>query len=209
MLLRSPEAHGFLRANSTFRAAVGVDDAELAQSSFYDWLDPADVELARAVIEGTRSSCEVRHRTREDSRVRLHLRVTDNDGHKVILARARDKSANELSAASPSDADDEATVIGTLHTIARILEEQNPGYKCSILLVADGRFVRGAGPSLPEDYNAAIDGFAIGPTVGSCGTAIAWGVPVIAEDIQNDPLWVPFADLAREAGVAAWLVPSF
>jgi signal transduction histidine kinase/ActR/RegA family two-component response regulator len=98
--------------------------------------------------------------------------------------------------------------LSTLDAIARIIEEQNPGYKCSILLVAEGRFVSGAGPSLPNDYNSAIDGYAVGPNVGSCGTAIFWNVPVIVEDIQADPLWVPFAELAKKAGVAAcWSHP--
>ncbi len=102
----------------------------------------------------------------------------------------------------------QATVSGTLDAIARIIEEQNPGFKCSILLVADGRFVFGAGPSLPKDYNAAVDGYAVGPTVGSCGTAIFWNTPVIVEDIQADPLWSALAALAKKAGVAAcWSHP--
>lgn len=68
--------------------------------------------------------------------------------------------------------------------------------------------MRGAGPSLPEEYNAAIHGLAIGPTVGSCGTAIYWNVPVIVEDIQADPLWRTFAPLTKKAGVAAcWSHP--
>lgn len=131
--------------------------------------------------------------------------VVENDGESLVLGRSLEET--EVFSA-PEDSEDEATVRGTLHTIARIIEEQNPGYKCSILLVADGRFVRGAGPSLPEEYNAAIDGYAIGPKVGSCGTAIYWNVPVIVEDIQADPLWVPFAELAKKAEVAAcWSHP--
>lgn len=102
----------------------------------------------------------------------------------------------------------EDSVKGTLHKIARIVEEQNPGHKCSILLVANGRFVSGAGPSLPDFYNQAIDGYAVGPTVGSCGTAISWGVPVIVGDIENDPLWAPFAELAKKACLGAcWSHP--
>src|SRR5262249_15178697 len=44
---------------------------------------------------------------------------------------------------------------------------------CSILLIEkDGVQLRhGAAPSLPASYTAAIDGVAIGPIVGSCGTA--------------------------------------
>jgi len=135
----------------------------------------------------------------------MEIRSDDHDGNPIILARAIEEIEASKGAQVSSD---EATVSGTLYTIARIVEDQNPGFLCSILLVADGKFVRGAGPSLPEEYNAAIDGFAVGPTVGSCGTAISWNVPVIAEDIQTDPLWTPFAELAKKAGVAScWSHP--
>ena len=137
----------------------------------------------------------------------LALDVTVADHPDGVMALARGVSPEGRPAKTGSAAE-EATVLGTLDTIARVVEEENPGYKCSILLVTDGRFVSGAGPSLPAEYNAAIDGMAVGPAVGSCGTGIYWNVPVIATDIQNDPLWVPFAALARQAGVAScWSHP--
>ncbi len=205
MLLRRAGAGEFVRCNASFRAALGLDDAELAKAPFLDWLHPADVDVARATLENSQAFCRVRHRTSRGGFVPLKVRATVHDGQSVILARFVDP---QLEVVGPQDTDDEATVVGTLHTIARIVEDENPGYKCSILLVADGHFVRGAGPSLPEEYNAAIDGFAIGPTVGSCGTAIYWNVPVIVEDIQNDALWKPFAELAKRAGVyACWSHP--
>ena len=205
MLLRGLDAGAFVRANPGFTEAVGFSDPQLSERAFLDWLHPADVEAARAVFADLQTSATVRHQTADGGFLSLDLRVTVHEGQHVVLARAVE-TAPEVE--GPADADDEATVIGTLHTIARIVEEENPGFKCSILLVADGRFVRGAGPSLPEEYNAAIDGFAIGPTVGSCGTAIYWNVPVVVEDIQRDSLWAPFAALAEKAGVAAcWSHP--
>jgi signal transduction histidine kinase/CheY-like chemotaxis protein/HPt (histidine-containing phosphotransfer) domain-containing protein len=61
---------------------------------------------------------------------------------------------------------------------------------------------------LPADYNQAVEGLEIGPTVGSCGTAAFWNVPVIVEDIQNDFLWRNLARLAKKSGVAAcWSHP--
>src|ERR1700742_2943430 len=67
----------------------------------------------------------------------------------------------------------------------------------SILIVSeDGKhLVEGAAPSLPADYNAAIDGISIGYGVGSCGTAAATGNPVIVSDIATDPLWADFRKL--------------
>lgn len=81
---------------------------------------------------------------------------------------------------------------------------------CSVLLLdADGVHLRhGAGPSLPAAYNLAIDGVAIGPEVGSCGTAAFRREPVIVEDIENDPLWADHRELALRHGLrACWSTP--
>ena len=63
-------------------------------------------------------------------------------------------------------------------------------------------------PSLPDDYNRAIDGAPIGPRVGSCGTAAYTGRPVVVSDIATDPLWADFKDLALAADLrACWSTP--
>lgn len=78
-----------------------------------------------------------------------------------------------------------------------------------LLLDTDGIHLRHcAAPSLPASYNAAIDGLAIGPSVGSCGTAAYRHERVVVEDIATDPLWAPFRDLAAAANVqACWSTP--
>ena len=50
----------------------------------------------------------------------------------------------------------------------------------------------GAAPSLPEAYIKAIDGAAIGPRAGSCGTAAYRAERVIVTDITQDPLWADY-----------------
>jgi two-component sensor histidine kinase len=80
----------------------------------------------------------------------------------------------------------------------------------SVLFISeDGKtLLEGAAPSLPAEYNAAIDGIAIGPKVGSCGTAAFTGKPVYVSDIANDPLWADFRDLALAHGLrACWSQP--
>ena len=205
MIVRAAGEDGFIRVNAAFRAKVGFSDTELAEKPFLHWIDQGDHALLRATLEDGQGCCRASHRTRCGDLLPLEIQITAQEQGAVVLGRCADTSnPSEL----VSEGVDEATVLGTLATIAQIVEEQNPGYKCSILLVADGRFVSGAGPSLPDDYNAAIDGYAIGPTVGSCGTAIYWNVPIIVEDIQTDPLWINFAELAKTAGVAAcWSYP--
>lgn len=203
MIVRAVEAGGFVRSNAAFRARFGFSDRELAERPLAEWIDPDDHAAFQAAIDRGEGSCRVGHRMRSGEFYPVDLRMTDQGEGVMVLGRADVATQPDR---GEERADD--TVLGTLETIAHIVEEQNPGYKCSILLVADGRFVRGAGPSLPEAYNAAVDGYAIGPTVGACGTAIYWNVPVIVEDIQADPLWASLAKLAREAGVAAcWSHP--
>ncbi|MGF6411755.1 MULTISPECIES: putative bifunctional diguanylate cyclase/phosphodiesterase [unclassified Paraburkholderia] len=84
------------------------------------------------------------------------------------------------------------------------------GACCSILLLdPDGVHVRvGGAPSLPPAYSAAIEGAAIGPGVGSCGTAMFERRLVIVDDIESDPLWENFRDFALPHGLrACWSVP--
>ena len=104
-----------------------------------------------------------------------------------------------------------APLAKTLDLIARMVEEQGDGVLASILLLdADGRLQLGAAPSLPADYNAAIEGAAIGPVAGSCGTAAYTGRTVVTPDIATDPLWVDYRDVALAAGLAAsWSTPLF
>ena len=97
-----------------------------------------------------------------------------------------------------------------LNALVRRVEELHPGCLCSIVLLdEEGRHIRhGAAPSLPEFYNRAIDGVAIGDGVGSCGTAAFRGERVVVEDIQNHPYWASYRDLARQAGLGAcWSQP--
>ena len=97
-----------------------------------------------------------------------------------------------------------------LDAIVRTVEADAPGALCSILLLDETgrRLTLGAGPSLPDDYNAAIEGVVIGPDIGSCGTAAFLNQRVIVEDIQADPLWAAFKDLAAAAKLrACWSQP--
>jgi PAS domain S-box-containing protein len=100
----------------------------------------------------------------------------------------------------------------TLDALLRLIETQEPDMLCSILLLdADGiHFRHGAGPSLPEEYLRAVDGSAIGPAAGSCGTSIYRREPVFVADIANDPLWKDYRQLALPYGLlACWSTPIF
>src|SRR6266545_4533284 len=99
-----------------------------------------------------------------------------------------------------------------LDAICRLVEELCSGSLCSILLLDSSgkRLWHGAGPSIPKPYADAIDGFVIGPSVGSCGTAAYHAEQVIVSDIATDPLWAGFRDVALVNGLrACWSTPIF
>ncbi len=81
-------------------------------------------------------------------------------------------------------------------------------YRASVLLLRDGCLFLGSAPNLPREYNRAIEGVAIGPGVGSCGTAAFSRQAVYVIDIETDPLWAPYKELALPHGLkACWSVP--
>jgi PAS domain S-box len=97
-----------------------------------------------------------------------------------------------------------------LEAICRLVEELCSGCLCSILLLDSSgkRLWHGAGPSIPKPYAQAIDGFVIGPDVGSCGSAAYRAEQVIVSDIATDPRWARFRDEALTNGLrACWSTP--
>ncbi len=97
-----------------------------------------------------------------------------------------------------------------LKDIAQRLEAINPGMLVSILLLDkhDDRLRHGAAPSLPDDYNDAVNQLKIGEGIGSCGTSAWRGEAVIVSDIDHHPYWQPFLEQTRGANLhACWSIP--
>jgi diguanylate cyclase (GGDEF)-like protein/PAS domain S-box-containing protein len=97
-----------------------------------------------------------------------------------------------------------------LERLVLLMESQLEGVLGSILLLdKTGTYLRhGAAPTLPAAYSNAIDGVAIGPNIGSCGTAAFRRESVIVADIDRDPLWTDFRDLAARHHLrSCWSTP--
>ncbi len=104
----------------------------------------------------------------------------------------------------------DASLPDVLTNLVLLMEGQAEGLRCSILLLnRDGKHVRhGAAPHLPEAYVKAVDGAAIGPRNGSCGTAMYTRRPVVVTDVLTDPLWADYRGLAEICGLCAcWSTP--
>jgi len=104
----------------------------------------------------------------------------------------------------------DAPLLKILTELVLLMEGQAEGLRCSILLLnRDGKHVRhGAAPNLPETYVKEVDGSAIGPRNGSCGTAMFTRKPVVVQDVMTDPLWADYRELAQICGLSAcWSTP--
>ncbi|GEM_PF-3408271 len=103
-----------------------------------------------------------------------------------------------------------AELPGILEMLAQLIEVHHPEMLCSILLSdqESGCLRHGAAPSLPDFYNRAVNGIAIGEGMGSCGTAAYRGERTIVEDIRTHPHWENYRELAGRAGLqSCWSQP--
>ncbi|TGL67493.1 histidine kinase dimerization/phosphoacceptor domain -containing protein [Leptospira jelokensis] len=95
-----------------------------------------------------------------------------------------------------------------LNEIVLGIQTLNQTMVCTIVLIQDSKIKIGAAPTLPKEYNDAIEGVKIGPEVGSCGTAAYTGKRVIVTDINQSPLWKNYKEIALKVGLlACWSEP--
>lgn len=170
-----------------------MDVTEKTEGIFVHAVDVTDQVRARQSLEA-----EIAERVRAETRL---------DGERAVLEMiARGCPLGE-----------------TLEALAHLIESEAEESLCSILVLdrggrspsghqtaspETGNLRYGAAPSLPEAYNRAIDGIAVGPAVGSCGTAAFRDDRVVVFDIATDPLWEDFRDLALPHGLrACWSTP--
>ena len=193
---------------------INPDDRTLALAAFDDVksgrTSQFSVDYRELGGDGEARWVSVRGRVIESDEQGLPLRIV---GATIDLTERRQEQALlELSNAILQRISTAAPLAEVLDLVTREIEHREPGTLCSILLLDEsGQHLRhGAGPSLPSAYLAAIDGATIGPQVGSCGTAAYRKAAVFVTDIDSDPLWADYRDLALQHGLAAcWSSPIF
>ncbi len=210
MIVRAPGSDSVMRVNRTFVQLLGLSDTDLASRRLSEWIHPDDREALQRAVDAGEGCVRARHRTRRGEWIPFDWQVRTHDGDVVALGLLHTGSTAEVPRRAAGTPVERTTMAETLEAMARIAEAKNPGMRCSILLIdSEGeRVTVGAGPSLPAEYNAAVEGLRIGPMVGSCGTAAYWNMPVVVENIAEDPLWRNLRDAAAIAEVAAcWSHP--
>jgi diguanylate cyclase (GGDEF)-like protein/PAS domain S-box-containing protein len=103
-----------------------------------------------------------------------------------------------------------STLKEVLDILTRAIEDLAPQCLCSVMLLDEERLHlwEGSRGGLPEVYMRAIDGLAIGPEVGACGSAAYRNETVVVEDIASDPRFATVKDFVMSFGLlACWSVP--
>ena len=206
----------FLAVNDATCRRFGYTRDELMTMTMLDVTPDGAEPLVRRGFERVRELVQ-----RRKDGTRFNVEVTWGrvawDGRTVGLALAVDVSRSSRGERMVLAQNGLLEMIARAEPLAKVLdalvlfaERELPGLIASILLLdEDGTHVRhGSAPNLPDVYNQAIDGAAIGPKAGSCGTAAYFGVPVIVADIRTDERWDGYRELALPHGlVSCWSTP--
>lgn len=177
-----------------------------------------DEVLAQVQLAGALSlSWTLQTRTGETRPHELHLTLTERDGETQVAVCLVDVSRMQFAEVLNQAKNELLEMVATgqpltpvLNRLTALMESQFDGLYCTVLLLdLDGRHVRvGAGPRMPAEYMQALEGAAIGPTAGSCGTAMFDNRLVIVDNIATHPLWTNYRDLALPYGFrACWSAP--
>ncbi len=88
------------------------------------------------------------------------------------------------------------------------IENYMTDWFCSVMLAQRDELRTCAAPSLPDEYVRRIDGIKIAMNNCSFGTAAHLKRRVVSENLQTDPLWEDYRDLAETFGLGAcWAQP--
>jgi diguanylate cyclase (GGDEF)-like protein len=133
----------------------------------------------------------------------VRLRLADREAARVHHLVASHNRVHEMIAKG-------APLEAVLAELAQGIERYDASVMaCVVLLNRETSTLHpGAGPSLPPEWLAAIDGVVIGPNIGTCGAAAWSGNLTITEDMGKDPKWAPVRDFAASVDLHhCWSMP--
>lgn len=210
-------------ANPVACELYGYSKEEILKKSIYDFAMPERKDFAKSKVEEMfrtgfyQGAGVIQRPDGENRQVEFNARANFLPGLHMSVARdvTERKQAEALIESQVKVLEMIATgapLNETLDVIIHLVEDSLPQAICSILLLSeDGNCLQHcSAPSLPDSYTSQIDGCAIGPNVGSCGTAAYTEKMVVVTDISRDPLWADFRDLALRHDLhACWSTPIF
>ncbi|MDP7014295.1 MAG: PAS domain S-box protein [Pirellulaceae bacterium] len=208
--------------NVACERTLGHDRDEFLSNSYLAFVHPDDRPMAMAEVERLASGATT---------VDFQLRMLHKDGSErhVLWSALPDLEGGRFFATGQDMTErfqkdrlvelqsDMLEQIATGKSLSHVLDElcQHvesfvPDAVCSVMELADDASCLNiaAGPSLTPELIEAFNGLRPGPTSGSCGTAAFTGEVTIVTDVQSDPRWEPFREVAEHFGIGAcWSVP--
>jgi PAS domain S-box-containing protein len=213
--------------NGRIAEILGYTVDEMKGRSVFHFMDRAHRDEAKVQLfkrrQGARGHFEFPLRRKDGSRVWTSVSISPLFGEDGTYAGALAvidditwrRQSQVLLAAQRDMFDLLATggsLTGALTVLVVAIETLIEGVISSVLLLDENTrtLVGGVAPNLPDAFTQAIDGAPIGPVAGSCGTAAYRGDLVIVEDVEIDPLWADYRQLAKAHGLrACWSSPIF
>lgn len=204
--------------NPAFQAITGLTTEELKDKNFRQLNTLGITEEVMAELEIAFNGCEASHvqyfNNYFNNWLRLNIYPYKNEVTVLVrditnikvqqLILALEKNVLELNALSSY------SLSQTINGLLTGIEEIFPDMICSVLEVdeAQERVYHLSAPRLAVEYCNIINGTHIGPKAGSCGTSAYHRSLVIVSNIETDPLWDGYRDLARPYGLkACWSTP--
>ena len=199
--LRNPR---ILRINREFTRTFGYTSEEAIGCCLRDLVIPDDREPILPedpdLLAGGKVEWEVIRRRKDGTRFHAHItgkRIELSDDEDAAYLIFRDISTRKQAEALFEGEKRllEAIAAGgplsnTLDALCRLAEDVDRSSMTSILLLdRNGKFHPGAGPSLPQSYVDALDGWPVGLGTGPCGAAAHLGEQVISLELAADERW--------------------
>ena len=213
----------FIDVNQRACETLGYSKEELLNMSVFDVEEDFDLEKAQegwSQIELGQHFMFLGHQRRKDGSifpVEVSFGCFNMNNKRYFLGQARDITERKRSELLRNSEKYLLEIITQNTPFPKILEEivltvealSEKTIASILLLDDDGIHVHyGAAPHLPEAYNNALEGAPIGPKAGSCGTAAYRKEAIIVTDIEVDPLWADYRELARAFNLrACWSTP--
>jgi PAS domain S-box-containing protein len=211
----------FVDANQAACQLYGVTKEEMFRLSLEDFVPPGFEQTAREGIEELKRNGVLRTRgplrhpdgslhisefnVKADVLPGLHLSVNRDITETVRNTRLISAQVEVLEKIAAGKGLSEV-----MEAIARLVEDVGSELCCGILLANEGseslRLV--AAPSFPAGFRQALQTLPILDGMGSCGAAVKFGVPIVAEDIADSPYWMQLKDKLLSQGFkASWSSP--
>ncbi|WP_142846177.1 oxygen-sensing cyclic-di-GMP phosphodiesterase DosP [Telmatospirillum sp. J64-1] len=192
------------RRPSSFLASPATDPADLQRLQQGAWGNTGFQEEILAAAKDGRElwvSASINPIAGPEGEMRNVVAVLSD----ITESRQLRSLQQEMLAALTSD----LSLDGLLDFLCRRIEVIAPGLVAAVFLRdAEESLALAAGPSLPEDYRAAIRRVPIGPEATTSGLAAFLGRPLLSEDVPSDPRWQKLGESLRHFGIqACWASP--